>query len=835
MKKQLFIGIFTFLSISLHAQYQLGNSISNYSGVNGLYLNPSSIADSRFKFHANLFGLGQHLSNDYMVWNAPYNPFSAIFYNVPVLSSVYKFPAQYLKTDSEGNLSPDIKQEYLGETVNGKAKNALLQTEIRLPSFMFNINKNNAVAFSARARGMFQLTNVSEPLARMVYYGFDTSRAPFQNGELHTNELYSNNSFNVNALLFAEMAGTYARTIVDLDKHYLKGGLTVKYFVPVYSAYVRNQNLDVTVYSDDSLSFNNTGLQYGYVNEKAYLNNSGEFSPNVGLFDLGGGMGFDLGFTYEYRPQIEKYTYRMDGKDWKDRSKNKYLFRVSGAVNDMGAVKLANDQYVRSYKLANKSNIIWSEYNIELLDYYDSVLENQGAFTAIDSVIQDMVGLESASRDFRMKLPASFNINLDVNIYKGFYANVLWIQTLRSKDVNGLRGFSLLALTPRFESRWVDVSVPLALTQDYKKFRAGFSLRTGPVYIGTDNLNSLVGKRNTTGADIYFGITLPVHRKKHRDKDQDGTSNRYDKCPKTKGLWEFSGCPDTDGDGVQDSEDSCVNEPGKKELGGCPDRDNDSVIDRMDECPDDAGLPEFAGCPDRDGDGIPDKDDMCPNLAGPAANRGCPDRDGDGVIDPEDECPDQAGPLALSGCPDRDGDGVADKYDKCPNVYGPPELSGCPDTDGDGIPDYIDLCPLEKGPAENNGCPEVEERIDLLEITEEEEDILKEVFENLEFATSEAEIQASSLPSLDELVRLLEGKPLYRIYIAGHTDNTGKKEDNLKLSRDRAEAVKKYLTGKGIDPSRIKTEGFGMDRPVVSNDTPEGKQKNRRVEFRVIK
>jgi outer membrane protein OmpA-like peptidoglycan-associated protein len=151
------------------------------------------------------------------------------------------------------------------------------------------------------------------------------------------------------------------------------------------------------------------------------------------------------------------------------------------------------------------------------------------------------------------------------------------------------------------------------------------------------------------------------------------------------------------------------------------------------------------------------------------------------------------------------------------------------------VPDNKDLCALEPGLPENNGCPKVEEQLEIVELDKEEEKVLKEAFDNLEFETGKSVIQKESYTSLDELVTLLNAKPDYRIYIAGHTDNVGRKKANIKLSKDRANAVKKYLIDKGIDVKRIKTEGFGDSRPAASNKTPEGRQKNRRVEFRIIK
>jgi OOP family OmpA-OmpF porin len=103
------------------------------------------------------------------------------------------------------------------------------------------------------------------------------------------------------------------------------------------------------------------------------------------------------------------------------------------------------------------------------------------------------------------------------------------------------------------------------------------------------------------------------------------------------------------------------------------------------------------------------------------------------------------------------------------------------------------------------------------------------------FELGSARIAASSKPTLDEAVKTLEDNPDYDVRIVGHTDNTGSRETNMKLSEKRAESVKRYLVRHGIDADRIKTRGRGPDRPVASNDTAEGRTQNRRIEFKVRK
>ena len=357
-------------------------------------------------------------------------------------------------------------------------------------------------------------------------------------------------------------------------------------------------------------------------------------------------------------------------------------------------------------------------------------------------------------------------------------------------------------------------------------FNWGATLRIGPLTIGTQDILGLFAKKFIYNADIHAALKITIPYTKKHDRDGDGVSNKLDKCPKDKGP--------------------CVSH-------GCPDRDGDGVLDKDDRCPDQPGPATLQGCPDMDSDGVADIDDSCPTVPGPVALHGCPDRDSDGIPDYLDECPDQAGLAKFNGCPDRDSDGVPDKIDLCPDVPGSIEHHGCPDTDEDGVYDDVDRCPLTPGPKENQGCPgptamATAYRIKMTNVRmysayrktqgcpaleKKEIETVKYAFENLEFETGKDIIRPHSFVSLNALANLLIQKPNYGLKIDGHTDNVGKDEMNMILSHKRADAVKAYLIKRGVDGSKLETAGYGATRPIADNSTPEGRQKNRRVEMQI--
>ena len=187
--------------------------------------------------------------------------------------------------------------------------------------------------------------------------------------------------------------------------------------------------------------------------------------------------------------------------------------------------------------------------------------------------------------------------------------------------------------------------------------------------------------------------------------------------------------------------------------------------------------------------------------------------------------------------PDRDGDGIPDAQDKCPDQPedkdGVDDEDGCPedDVDNDGVPDAVDYCPKEPGEPsadpEKNGCPQFIRRVSgSTEI---------QILQQIQFANARADILPVSFKILDEVVKLLKANAdIKHVDIEGHTDNRGAAKLNEKLSNDRANSVMKYLAQHGIAEDRLSAAGYGPQRPIADNDTADGRQKNRRVEFHIV-
>ncbi|MEM7077660.1 MAG: OmpA family protein [Pseudomonadota bacterium] len=202
-----------------------------------------------------------------------------------------------------------------------------------------------------------------------------------------------------------------------------------------------------------------------------------------------------------------------------------------------------------------------------------------------------------------------------------------------------------------------------------------------------------------------------------------------------------------------------------------------------------------------------------------------PDSDGDGVINDLDKCPTTPpGRLVdADGCEfDGDGDGVVDGDDDCPETPAGVAVNdrGCPlDSDGDGVPDYLDECPDSEAGAkvDAKGC--------YLEL---EEEVTIDM--NIEFETDKAEIRPDHGSELNRAIKFLREYPTTNAVIEGHTDSVGAASYNQALSERRAKAVYDHLINEaGIRASRLDWAGYGETRPIASNDSADGRQRNRRV------
>ena len=395
-------------------------------------------------------------------------------------------------------------------------------------------------------------------------------------------------------------------------------------------------------------------------------------------------------------------------------------------------------------------------------------------------------------------------------------------------DPYAFGGFGLMYFNPVDQG---DNALPRNANKEYSKVVGYFPLGVGGQYYVADNTAvGITGSYNfpltdnlddikAGGNDTYWNISLTVFafiREGNNDLDGDGLLNDEEKRIGTDPL-----NPDTDGDGLKDGEEvrTYYTDPLNPDTDGDRLKDGEEVrvhhTDPLKKDTDGDRLGDgdevltYHTDPlkiDTDGDALGDGDEVLQYRTDPLNV----DTDGDTLGDGDEVLKYRTDPLKK----DTDGDGLADndelfKYKTDPLVM---------DTDKGGVDDgkevQLGLNPLD--PSDDIPIIKVGERI---------------ILEGVNFETAKTALLPQAKTILDQVAASLLAYPTAEVAIHGHTDNVGGAKYNMKLSNGRADAVKTYLVSKGVAASRVATKGFGFTKPIADNSNPQGRAKNRRIEF----
>lgn len=454
-----FLIAYVLVNQSLFAQDFSGYKTGNYTGVNAVFSNPANIADSRYR------------------WDFPLLNFS---------TSIGNNKASFRLKDLGRTLEGDsIKNKIFSEGVGGSS--GLAFVVVQGPSLFFNLKKKSAIALTTRARLMTNITDLDGKLAKqLIDDGNDDIGFPY------TISSSQNMVFNVNG--WTEFGASYAREIFSEGKHYFKGGITVKYLAGAANAYLNIDKLNATINVDAiknetylSNAFGKIGLGFGGINVS-------NFEAGDLLSFKSTGIGGDIGFVYEYRPDAES------GSESLRRDLNKYKFRIGLALLDIGSIKYSRDiSRSGSYgiHISNAQRFYLSSLADAGIDEFKDTLNKYPQFFTADA--------NAGSANYNVSLPSTLQFNVDYNVCKNVYANLalqLALTNNQDKPFNS-QYYNAITLTPRFEAKRFGFYLPLsysALTQ----FTGGASLRVGNLFIGSGSiLSAALG--SSKQADIFIG------------------------------------------------------------------------------------------------------------------------------------------------------------------------------------------------------------------------------------------------------------------------------------------------------------------------------------------
>ncbi|HEV2483598.1 MAG TPA: DUF5723 family protein [Puia sp.] len=460
MQKMLLAGISLCLCLTGRAQYDLGIGNSNYSGIPGARINPGVTAGSALKWEVN------GLSGDVLYDNTfVYTPKGAV-------------PAFGFKSILKGIVDNQHFATHYAPGDENKLYQFTLSSEIQGPSFRLSLGGQQSIGLDIAARGYVNIRNLPGATAENAW-------AYLKENDLW-NQALSDNSTRLNMMGWLQYGLTYSAILFDDGNNQWKAGIQLNYLQGIVAAYARNTHLNYTLDSSQ-IAFANSSVDYGRTDYDSYRK-----IGDYGNLNHGHGFGVDLGVVYVHASDT--------------RAPEDYDYRLGLSVMDIGAIDL--NRNAAAFHLQTAGGVF---------DHWDqqALMSN----TAIDKTLSAVFyqGDSSASRTaghFRMALPTAISVQGDYRVTAHYYVNATIVKGLGHGNRPGVVQPDIYSVTPRYESRWWDVSIPFSLLY-YGAWRArvGLAVRAGYVFFGGDAPVGLLSLGNMQGVDAYAGVRFFVFKK----------------------------------------------------------------------------------------------------------------------------------------------------------------------------------------------------------------------------------------------------------------------------------------------------------------------------------
>lgn len=487
----LYFAVLMFVHTATKAQHFAPIAMGKYAGVHATKINPALVGSTPYKWHVNVVGVWANVNNNYMNLQLPYSAYHIPFNTMP---DEYK--------TANGNARFD--SAFLYEDLNRKRKFAGVGAIAYLPSVVFQYKKvhlgwvNDAVVL---ARG----AGINEPLAYALTRELSYNKRAFNYFILDKNDNYSLNRGAVNANAYVS-SGVHISYGQDLPwKQKMMFGATLKKVWGLGGSYMTYDDMLIHKVRQNVIQFDKTNIHYALYQGK------------------GRGTGLDLGWAWTYH----KPDYKQNGDYLKKHKQYKYKFGLS--LLDLGSIRYEN---VSATDIVNANATTWDATGFR--DQFIGVAP-EIALTPLNNVFKNMSGYQTDTRTENIGLPTRFVASVDYQYNKNIFINYQVVQSLRGRFSKHARYQSYAMIAPRYEKEKWEVTVPVLLEYDYRSLRAGFALRAGCFYIGSNSLFNFLYTRNVRDADIYLGFTISQLKGTRNDwfikRRKDATEQKDDKKP----------------------------------------------------------------------------------------------------------------------------------------------------------------------------------------------------------------------------------------------------------------------------------------------------------------
>jgi len=462
--------------LGVFGQQNLGIQNSNYSGIQGALLNPSSIAGSKLKFDVNFFSTSETFANDFL-----YAPKSSL--NFLGFKRIIK-----------GAIDEDLFLPRYDNSNPNKLYNVTFQTQILGPSFFMKIKDKNKheheLGLTIAARASANIQNITGNIAINAFDYFLASNI--------WNTNFSDNSARINTMGWLEYGLHYATVLHEDSKSQFKGGISVNYLQGAFAAYVKNTHINYNIVDTTSITFANTSVDYGRTDYDDFKGNHPHHTTH------GHGVGMDIGFTYVRK--LDEAAGQSNGKSQSDADKINYLYRIGLSLIDIGSINYNNNTatYHLEASAANFAN------------WHDNVFTSNSTIDrTLSSVFYNGDSTKSQTgNSFKMALPAAISLQGDYNLGRNYFGNVTIIKGFGHGDNNGVKRPDIYSFTPRYEKRDWEVSIPFSvISYGHTNVRMGIAGRYKYFFIGGDAPGALLKLHDLNGVDFYAGVHFYIPEK----------------------------------------------------------------------------------------------------------------------------------------------------------------------------------------------------------------------------------------------------------------------------------------------------------------------------------
>ena len=541
--------------LTASSQSFIGYGYDNYAGVNGMILNPGTLADNKYKVNVNLFAVSALAGNNAYEMDR---------------GRLFGFHFSHLLEGSGYHKANNTAYKYLYTNL-----------DILGPSATISLTPKDGLGILTRMRVIGNEYNLGNPLFQLM----GNANASFYNVNI------VNRSLQMKMNAFAEAGISYGRVLFKDDHAEIKLGVTGKYIAGLGYGSISSGPMVLNIDPTNTIVNMQADVTAQYSSNLDNLNGGASIGDMINKRGSRG-FGFDLGFVYE-----------LKGKD-----PNTTKLRLGLSVTDIGSLSYVNSSSSRQYTLSATGHNTneFAERDGESLQSYFTRLQSSG-----------LVVVKSAAPSSKVSLPTALHLNVDYNIYKRIYVNGdVLLNMLATTNPMSPNYVTTFTVTPRLEKKWVSVYSPVSYSAN-GQLNWGAGIRFGPLFVGSGSVLSSMLKNRVQSADAHIGVTIPIfqHRTARKepklsdstiteknmtnDRDGDGVVDAMDECPDSAGPVKLIGCPDDDGDGVPNYKDKCPKVKGSINFQGCPapDSDGDGVNDDEDKCPLVKGVASNFGCP----------------------------------------------------------------------------------------------------------------------------------------------------------------------------------------------------------------------------------------------